>query len=85
MHRLILLAALAALSSPALADDTPGAAVPADAALCDGTPRRTEPDMRIEESDLDQAAALDAADWLRARIATGELHGDLAFGVLNAV
>lgn len=85
MQRLMLIAALAAATSAALANEPPGAAVPADTALCEGTPRQIEPDMRIEESHLDRTSALEATDRLRARIAAGELHGDLAFGVLNAV
>lgn len=84
--RIALLACLISATAASNASPSPATTgAPADSALCADTPRRTVPDMRVEESHLDRAAALEAADRLRARIAQGELHGDLEFGALNAL
>lgn len=51
--------------------------------LCSGVLNRIEPDMRILESDLTQAAAVEAAERLRGMVARGELAGEAHFGALN--
>lgn len=51
--------------------------------LCRGVENKIEPDMRIQESDLSQSAAIEATDKLKAMITRGELTGELQFGALN--
>lgn len=51
--------------------------------LCHGVENKIEPDMRILESDLSQAAAFEAAEKLKAMIASGDLTGEFQFGALN--
>lgn len=85
MHHALLAGLISVATASNVAAPATASGAHADTVLCADTPRQTVADMRIEESHLDQAAALDAADRLRARIAAGELYGDLAFGVFNAV
>jgi hypothetical protein len=61
------------------------ASAPADSSLCKGVVNRIEPDMRIRESDIDQAAANAATDKLRQMIDRGQVDGEFRFGALNQV
>ena len=51
--------------------------------LCTGFQNKIEPDMRIQESDLSQSAAVSAADKLRAMIDSGQVAGESHFGLMN--
>ena len=51
--------------------------------LCGDAANQIEPDMRIHESDLDQAAAASAAVKLKGMIDRGEVDGEFDFGALN--
>ena len=51
--------------------------------LCADTPNLIEPDMRIHESDLGQAAANTAVKKLRSMIDRGEVAGEFQFGFMN--
>ena len=51
--------------------------------LCSNIASQIEPDMQIHESDLDQAAAIAAADKLKTMIDRGEVDGEFQFGALN--
>ena len=53
--------------------------------LCADTPNPIEPDMRIHESDLGQAAASTALKKLRSMIDRGQVTGKFQFGFLNQV
>ncbi|HEY1137423.1 MAG TPA: hypothetical protein VGE64_08020 [Xanthomonadaceae bacterium] len=59
------------------------AGAPADSGLCKGVVNRIQPDMRIRESDLDQAAASAATEKLRQMIDGGQVDGEFRFGALN--
>jgi hypothetical protein len=61
------------------------AGAPADSGLCKSVVNRIEPDMRIRESDLDQAAASAATEKLRQMIDRGQVDGEFRFGALNQV
>jgi hypothetical protein len=51
--------------------------------LCGDTPIQIEPDMRILESDLGQAAAAAAADKLKIMIDQRAIDGELYYGAMN--
>jgi hypothetical protein len=51
--------------------------------LCAGVESAIEPDMQIQESDLDRAAASAAAGKLQDMIRRGELDGEFHLGAMN--
>ena len=53
--------------------------------ICGDTPGHIEPDMRILEADLDQAAAAAAAGKLEGMIERGDVDGEFYFGALNRI
>ena len=53
--------------------------------LCADKPNAIEPDMRIHESDLGQAAAAAAVKKLQSMIDRDEVTGEFQFGFLNQV
>jgi hypothetical protein len=53
--------------------------------LCSDATNQIEPDMRIHESDLDQAAAAAAVGKLKDMIGRGEVDGEFYFGALNQI
>lgn len=58
-------------------------AVAAPPELCSGVERKTEPEMRIRESDLGHAAAAAAARWLHERLQEDPLRAEFQTGALN--
>ena len=53
--------------------------------LCSDAASQIEPDVRIHESDLDQAAAASAANKLKGMVDRGEVDGEFYFGALNQI
>ena len=56
---------------------------PVDSELCRGVENTIESDMRVLESDLTKAAALEAAQDLSALVKSGGVGGEAEFRALN--